>query len=329
MGRGKTLALHTRAKIREKRRQGASVADLMRLFAVSRRTVQRCCNEVEKAPKRAGRPPSLSRSDCRKIVAQTRKTPTKPATQIADLVGVSITSRTIQRFLKKKEFASVRIPKAPRLTQAAQLKRLKFARKHLSNHVNIWPRVIFSDEKKWNLSGNDGYVRIWKEKTQNYTFESDLRRKPGIMVWGAISSNGAAYIVRLKGKITALSYQKMLEEIIFHEANQILPADFIFQQDNAPVHVAGSSINFFKEREIPLLEWPPYSPDLNIIENLWGIVSKRVYSDGKEYLTPDELWESVSDEFVAISTETIKKLFESIPRRLVSCLELKGKRTKY
>ena len=238
MGRGKTLALHTRAKIREKRRQGASVADLMLLFAVSCRTVQRCCNEVEKAPKRAGRPPSLSRSDCRKIVAQTRKTPTKPATQIADLVGVSITSRTIQHFLKKKEFASVRIPKAPRLTQAAQLKRLKFARKHLSNHVNIWPRVIFSDEKKWNLSGNDGYVRIWKEKTQNYTFECDLRRKPGIMVWGAISSVGTLQLVCVPESITAQAYIEMLEEEFFNNMDYNLPEDPIWMHDNAPAHSA-------------------------------------------------------------------------------------------
>ena len=329
MGRGKTLSAHTRAKIREKRHRGASVAAIMQLFQVSRRTVQRCCNELDKKRKPAGRPPLLSRSDCRKILAQIRKTPTKSATQIADLVGVSVSPRTIQRFLKAKEFDSVRIRKAPRLTKAAQLKRLEFARKHLSNYENIWPKVIFSDEKKWNLSGNNGYIRIWREKTRNYTFDCDLRRKPGVMVWGAISSNGAAYIVRLKGKITALSYQRMLEDIIFHKNNHNLPADFVFQQDNAPVHVAGSSKDFFKNRKIPLLEWPPYSPDLNIIENLWGIISKRVYRDGKEYLTPDELWESVSEEFIAISTETIQKLYKSIPKRLVSCLEMKGKRTKY
>jgi hypothetical protein len=32
----------------------------------------------------------------------------------------------------------------------------------------------------------------------------------------------------------------------------------------------------------------PYSPDLNIIENLWGIVSNKVYDYGKEYKTADE-----------------------------------------
>ena len=118
MGRGKTLSAHTRAKIHEKQRQGASVVAIMQLFQVSWRTVQRCCNEHDKKPKRAGRPPSLSCSDRQKIIAQIRKTPTKPATQISDLVRVSVSSRTIQRFLKMREFNSVRIRKAPRLTKA-------------------------------------------------------------------------------------------------------------------------------------------------------------------------------------------------------------------
>jgi hypothetical protein len=35
------------------------------------------------------------------------------------------------------------------------------------------------------------------------------------MVWGAICTNGAAYIYRIKGKLNAANYQKMLEEEIF------------------------------------------------------------------------------------------------------------------
>ena len=189
--------------------------------------------------------------------------------------------------------------------------------------------MIFSDEKKWNLKGNNGYISIWKEQTRQYTFETDLRRRPGVMVWGAICANGAAYICRIKGKMKASTYQRMLEDEIFGQDLTNLPEDFIFQQDNAPVHIARSSKDYFQRKEIPLLEWPPYSPDLNIIENVWGIVSRKVYEDGKEYNTSDELWESVCHHFLTISYESIKELYQSIPERLISVIEMSGKRTAY
>jgi transposase len=30
------------------------------------------------------------------------------------------------------------------------------------------------------------------------------------------------------------------------------------------------------ENDIPTLEWPPQSPDLNIIENVWKIIKTKV-----------------------------------------------------
>ena len=117
-----------------------------------------------------------------------------------------------------------------------------------SQKVLFWSRVIFSDEKKCNLKGNDGYVSIWKEKSREYTFEMDLCCCPGVMVWGAICENGAAYICRIKGKIKASTYQKMLSDEVFDKDLTNLPEDFIFQQDNAPVHVACTSIFYFKMR---------------------------------------------------------------------------------
>jgi len=41
-----------------------------------------------------------------------------------------------------------------------------------------------------------------------------------------------------------------------------------FMQDNAPIHMAQRIEDWFENHAIPRLSWPPYSPDLNPIENV-------------------------------------------------------------
>ena len=101
------------------------------------------------------------------------------------------------------------------------------------------------------------------------------------------------------------------------------------RQDNAPAHTARFTKEFFERNQIRILDWPPYSPDLNIIENIWGIVSKEVYKEGREYHDADELWESVSETFLGIPDVVIQKLYNSIPERLIAVLEQRGRRTKF
>ncbi len=53
-------------------------------------------------------------------------------------------------------------------------------------------------------------------------------------------------------------------------------ADFIFQQDFAPAHTAKSTFKWFADHDITVLDWLTNSPDLNPIENLWGIVKRKM-----------------------------------------------------
>jgi transposase len=48
-------------------------------------------------------------------------------------------------------------------------------------------------------------------------------------------------------------------------------------QDNAPVHTARIIKALLEELGINIMVWPPYSPDLNPIENLWAIMKVKIY----------------------------------------------------
>jgi transposase len=41
-------------------------------------------------------------------------------------------------------------------------------------------------------------------------------------------------------------------------------------------HVSRRTNQWKTENDIPTLEWPPQSPDLNIIENVWKVIKTKV-----------------------------------------------------
>jgi hypothetical protein len=51
----------------------------------------------------------------------------------------------------------------------------------------------------------------------------------------------------------------------------------VFQDENAPIHIAGIAESWFEEHEggLELLPWPAQLPDLNITEPLWSVLETR------------------------------------------------------
>jgi hypothetical protein len=149
------------------------------------------------------------------------------------------------------------------------------------------------------------------------------------MVWGCFSYYGVGELAVINGTMRAANYKDTL-------TNYLLPAighwygdgDCTFQQDNAPCHKADSVTQFLQEYNFQVMEWPPYSPDISPIENLWAIVKRQVHAStlhSKEELI-GKLRTAWHSEEVKQSCES---LIEGMPRRIRAVICARGGPTKY
>ncbi len=98
-------------------------------------------------------------------------------------------------------------------------------------------------------------------------------------------------------------------------------ADFIFQQDLAPAHSAKATSTWFKDHGIPVLNWPANSPDLNPIENLWGIVKRKMQNARPN--NAEELKATIRATWALITPEQCHRLIDSMPRRIAAVFRQK------
>ena len=101
----------------------------------------------------------------------------------------------------------------------------------------------------------------------------------------------------------------------------------VLVSDNDPMHTSVDSVAFYKLKKINRLDWPPYSPDLNPIENIWGIIKCQLYKE--DTIKRSLLTERVTKLWEEIDQSTIDNMIDGMHMRLIKCIEVDGERIKY
>ena len=75
------------------------------------------------------------------------------------------------------------------------------------------------------------------------------------------------------------------------------------------------------------MEWPPQSPDLNPIEQIWGVLEDKL--DRSKVHSKETLWNELQKTWNITSVETLRKYIDTMPRRYAAVIAAKGGHTKY
>lgn len=142
------------------------------------------------------------------------------------------------------------------------------------------------------------------------------------MFWGCVCFNGLGDLIPIDGTMNKDKYLRVLNNHAFSSDDRLIGQSFVLQQDNAPCHKAHMISALLRDVEVNVLDWPPQSPDLNIIENVWAYIKKKRSSDLSR--TREKTITEVQGLLQDISLETLQNLVKSIPGRLQKVIDVKG-----
>lgn len=256
------------------------------------------------------------------------------------------------RGVAKKPLSFVPTDSGKELTDDTKAKRLAFAEANLNRD---WSTTMFTDRKKFRLYSPGTQVRrgAYREKGEKPPRVPRRNRPWARNVYAGLTLHGMTRLHDVVGgdshkgsftnqqgqparSITKQQYIEVLTKTFIPEGRRLLLRGrrfaWVLQQDNDPTHSCAASVIAESEdgragRVSLLPNWPPHSPDLSPIENVWAIVEERVRALGCR--TIQEWEKAIDSEMAALPQATITNMFNGMKDRMLQVIAAGGDRIKH
>lgn len=276
----------------------------------------------------SGRPRKLTASILKKIKSSLTSKKNNSTRKTAKKICLS--QSTIINARKKLKLKPYHVGKIIHIPEKTKKRRLEFA---IKNKSREWSTVLFCDETSIELQpcinskNNIQYATSRDQVIPCQTFKHPLK----VHVAAGISWYGKTDVFIFTENMNADLYIQILKNTIIPCANNIFGGlEWTLLQDNDPKHKSKKVASFLSSQNINFIksnEWPSYSPDLNVIENIWSILKERISKRNPK--TKATLIKCIKEEWNKIDEETIKRTIDSMKNRLELVIKGNGEKTKY
>jgi transposase len=317
---------------------GQSIANALGLIkSTVNRIIKRhkVSGSVENIPGR-GRHQKLTERDQRHILINLKKDRRSTLKDLADIIPSEPSKSMIRRTLHESGIESRIAVKKPFINRRNRAKRLAFASKYKNLTVDDWKHILWTDESSFEIGKNSKQVRVWRSSSERFhssclapTFKSGRQT---VMVWGCFmwGKRGPLEILP-EGRVNGKKYVNALENVMldFWMEQSEEQGYVVLQEDNAPIHTCKLASKWRESRGIVSLPWPPNSPDLNPIENIWYLLKASIQKMNPRPMTLPKLKDAIKKAWNKCDVEIMNRLVESMPDRIAAVIEAQGGSTKY
>jgi transposase len=163
-------------------------------------------------------------------------------------------------------------------------------------------RLVFVDEMGTNTSLAPLYA--WSPRGERARFEIPRNWGANITLLASMTSEGMGPCLAVEGSTTKAVFEAYLERVL----TPSLGPGQVVVMDNLSAHKGPRVRQLIEERGCELLYLPPYSPDLNPIEEAFAKIKGLLHKVGAR--TREALLEAIGRALKAVTTKNAWGFFE-------------------